>query len=99
LRFPASVPVLNERRPGLAAVTHTEKIYPAIIWRSRVYDNTGQACVRVEIEYGGDTPHFSGPALVRRGSETVRASDEVFQRLVDFRKSKTRELASGSGRW
>ncbi len=67
-----------------------EKIYPAIIWR--------QACVRVEIEYGGDTPHFGGPAWVRRGSETVRASDEVFQCLVDFRKSKARELAKGVGK-
>lgn len=75
-----------------------EKIYPAIIWRSRVYDNSGQTCVRVEVEYSGDTPHFGGPAWVRRGSETVKASDEVFQRLVDFRNSQARELAKWVGK-
>jgi len=74
-----------------------EKIYPAIVWRSRVYDNNGHPCVRVEIEYSGDTPHFGGPAWVRRRSETVKASDETFQRLVDFRKNKARELAKWVG--
>ena len=59
-----------------------ERIYPGIIWRTRVYEKYDRACVRVEIEYDGDTPHFGGPAWVRRGSETVKASDEMFQRLV-----------------
>ncbi len=51
--------------------------------------------MRVEIEHGGDTPHFGGPASVRRGSETVRASDEVFQCLVDFRTISCPLLAVG----
>lgn len=70
-----------------------EKIYPPIPWRSQVYEKDGKPCVRVEIEYSGETPHFGGPAWVRRGSETVKASDEVFQRLVAFRLSMVRELA------
>jgi hypothetical protein len=70
-----------------------EKIYPDIIWRSKVYEKDGKQCVRVEIEHSGDTPHFGGPAWVRRGSETVKASDEEFQRLIDIRSNVVRELA------
>lgn len=70
-----------------------EGIYPDIIWRSRVYGKEGHHCIRVEIEYSGDTPHFGAPAWVRRGSESVKASDEVFQRLIDLRSSKVQELS------
>jgi hypothetical protein len=70
-----------------------DKIYPPILWRSHVYDKEGKSCVRVEIDYSGQTPHFGGIAWVRKGSETVKASDEVFQRLIEFRLSKVRELA------
>jgi hypothetical protein len=70
-----------------------EKIYPPIIWKSLVYEKSGHHCVRVEIEYSGDTPHFGGQAWVRRGSETIKASDEVFQLLIESRLSKVRELA------
>jgi len=70
-----------------------ERIYPDIVWRSAVYEKNGKHCVRVEIEYSGDTPHFGEAAWIRRGSETVRASDEMFQRLVDLRSGVVRELA------
>jgi hypothetical protein len=70
-----------------------EKIYPEIVWRSLVYDAGGKKCVKVEIEHSGDTPHFGGPAWVRRGSETIKATEEVFQRLIDVRTDLVRELA------
>jgi hypothetical protein len=70
-----------------------DKIYPDIVWRSTVYQKEGKLCVRVEIEYSGDTPHFGGPAWIRRGSETIKASDEVFQRLIDIRSDAVRELS------
>ena len=70
-----------------------EKIYPPILWRSQTYEKDGKFCVRVEIEYSGETPHFGGPAWVRKGSESIPASDEVFQRLIEFRLSKVREVA------
>jgi Putative DNA-binding domain len=75
-----------------------DKIYPAIIWRSEVYEKEGLHCVRVEIEYSGDTPHFGGIAWVRKGSETYKATDEVFQSLIDLRSSKVRELAKWVGK-
>ncbi len=48
-----------------------DKIYPPIPWRSRVYEKDGKPCVRVEIEFSGDTPHFGGSAWVRHGSVTI----------------------------
>lgn len=69
-----------------------EKIYPPILWRSHVYEKEGLSCVRVEIEFDGETPHFGGAAWVRKGASTHQASEEVFQKLVEFRLSKTREL-------
>ena len=75
-----------------------EKIYPPIIWRSKVYEKEGKYCVRVEVEYDGDTPHFGGVAWVRRSSETIKASEEVFQRLIDLRSSVVRELSKWLGK-
>jgi hypothetical protein len=75
-----------------------DKIYPAILWRSSVYEKEGKQCVRVELEYSGDTPHFGGPAWIRKGSETIKASDEVFQRLIDVRTHMIRELTQWIGR-
>lgn len=69
------------------------EIYPPILWRSQVYEKDGKICVRIEIEYDGETPHFGGAAWIRRGSVTEKATDEVFQRLIEFRLSKVRKLA------
>jgi Schlafen, AlbA_2 len=75
-----------------------DKIYPPILWRSQVYEKDHKYCVRVDIEYDGETPHFGGPAWVRRGSESIKANDEVFQKLIDFRTSKIRYLAVWLGK-
>lgn len=78
--------------------SEAERVYPPIVWRSEVYEKEGKKCVRVEIEYSGETPHFGAPAWVRRGSETIKASDELFQRLIDYRSGKVRELAKWVGK-
>jgi len=69
-----------------------EKIFPPILWRSQVYERNGKYCIRIEIEYDGETPHFSGPAWVRRGSETIAATEELFQRLIDLRSGIVYEI-------
>jgi hypothetical protein len=65
-----------------------DSIYPPILWRSRVYEREGKQCVRVEVEYDGETPHFGGAAWVRKGSETIQATPEAFQKLIDLRSAK-----------
>ena len=37
------------------------------------------------ISLSGDTPHFGAPGWICRGSETIKASDKVFQRLIGVR--------------
>jgi hypothetical protein len=73
--------------------TECEKIYPDILWKSLVYEKDGKYCVRVEIEYSGNTPHFGGPAWIRKGSSTIKASEEVFQKLIDLRNDDVLELS------
>lgn len=75
-----------------------EKIYPAIVWHQETYTKEGKTAIRVEIRHSGDTPHFGGAAWVRKGSESVRATDEVFQKLIDLRLNKVRELSKWIGK-
>ncbi|WP_420627582.1 helix-turn-helix domain-containing protein [Candidatus Leptofilum sp.] len=75
-----------------------DKIYPPILWRSMIYKKMDKFCVRIEIEHDGDTPHFGGPAWVRQGSETVIATEQVFQQLVDLRSDIVSELAKWLGK-
>ena len=70
-----------------------DKIYPPILWSSEVYKRENKFCVRVEIEYSGETPHFGGSSWIRKGSETIKASEEVFQRLIDLRSNPVREIS------
>lgn len=70
-----------------------DEIYPAIEWRQTVYEKEGKSCIRIEIEYDGEAPHFADAAWIRQGSETVRASDVMLQKLIELRSSKVRELS------
>ncbi|MFZ1320256.1 MAG: ATP-binding protein [Ignavibacteria bacterium] len=70
-----------------------DKIYPPIIWKSNVYTKEEKTCVIVEIEYDGETPHFGGSAWIRKGSETIKANDEIFQNLINLRNGKVFELS------
>ncbi|PJZ47498.1 AlbA family DNA-binding domain-containing protein [Leptospira saintgironsiae] len=69
-----------------------DKIYPPIVWKSKVEVEKDISYVIVEIEYSEETPHFGGQAWVRKGSETILASPEVFNQLIAKRSSKIRTL-------
>lgn len=75
-----------------------EKIYPEIIWRQRPYEKEGKTCLRIEIEFSGDTPHFGDIAWIRRGNESVKAPDEIFAKLIAIRSSVARELMGWLGK-
>lgn len=44
--------------------------------------------VAVVVPESSNKPHFSGPAFVRRGSESVAASPKIFEQLIFSRTSK-----------
>jgi hypothetical protein len=84
--------VTNTDKIQKAVVKEAEKIYPEIYYKTEVYEREGKPCVRVDIKHNGLAPHFGGPAWVRRGSETLKATEELYQQLVDQRQSTTRVL-------
>ncbi|MFQ5964681.1 MAG: helix-turn-helix domain-containing protein [Candidatus Scalinduaceae bacterium] len=92
--------VVNPETTQITVQEVCDKIYPPITntCKSKVYEKDGKPCVCVEIEYDGDTPHFAGKAFVRRGSQTIKASEEVFQKLIELRLGKVRELAKWIGK-
>ena len=48
--------------------------------------------VAVVVGASNDKPHFAGPAYVRQGSESVKASKRLFEELVDARHSKVEAI-------
>ncbi len=75
-----------------------QKIYPPIAWRQMPYELQGKTCIRIEIDYDGDTPHFAGAAWIRHGSESIEASDAMLQKLIDLRTAVNRELSQWLGK-
>jgi hypothetical protein len=75
-----------------------DEIYPEIYYRTEVYEREGSQCVRVDIRHNGLAPHFGGPAWVRKGSETIKATEQLYQQMVEIRLSKVRELPKWLGK-
>lgn len=62
--------------------------YPPIRFTSEVITTDDGPIVAVIVPASDNRPHFAGPAFVRRGSESVMASEQVFNELVYSRNSK-----------
>jgi hypothetical protein len=78
--------------------TELERIYPPIEWRQIVYKKEGRSCIRIEIEYDANTPHFGDAAWIRQGAETIKAPEAMLQKLVELRLSKVRALSEWVGK-
>jgi hypothetical protein len=59
--------------------------YPAVRADCEVVETREGEVVAVIIGPSNDRPHFSGPAYIRRGSESVAASAELFDELIQSR--------------
>ena len=75
-----------------------EKIYPDIVWRQKPYEKDGKTCLRIEIEFSGETPHFGDAAWIRKGNESVKASQEMLDKLIAIRSGVARELMKWIGK-
>lgn len=69
-----------------------DKIYPEIYYKTEVYERDGKSCVRVDIQHNGLAPHFGAPGWVRKGSETIKATAELYEQMISQRQSKIQEL-------
>jgi len=75
-----------------AVKKYADQIYPEIYFKTQVHERDGKHCVRVDIKHNSLAPHFGGAAWVRKGAETVKATEEMYQSMVELRQSKVREL-------
>jgi hypothetical protein len=71
--------------------------YPPIDYQAHVVEQSGRFVVAVEIPASSNRPHFAGPAYVRRGSETVPASEQEYERLIASRNTVAGVLARAIG--
>lgn len=74
------------------------KAYPPIYTFPKVVTHGGQDFLAVIVPGSADRPHFSGAAYVRRGSETVTASEDQFKSLIATRSSKAYEIVRNIGK-
>ncbi len=75
-----------------------EEAYPPILHHTRIVSAPEGKFVAVIIPGSSQGPHFSGPAYVRNGSKTVKASEEQFERVIDRRERKVREILKWQNR-
>lgn len=68
------------------------QVYPPIEYKTRILKRNGLRFLAVVVPGSASGPHFAGPAYVREGSSSIKASDELFARLVDRRERKVREI-------
>jgi len=72
--------------------------YPAIRYSSEILDIEGKKILAVVVPHSKFRPHFSGPAYVRVGSESVKASEKIFEELIASRNSKSGKILSYKGK-
>ena len=71
--------------------------YPPVKYQSQVLPVDGRSVVAVIVEASVDRPHFSGPAFVRKGCESVAASPEMYEELIASRNSKAGKILRNKG--
>ncbi len=77
---------------------HMEKVYPRIAYVPKIVTYNGRQALAVIIPGSDLRPHFAGLSYVRRGSETIEASEARFEELIAQRSSKTALLIQYKGK-
>lgn len=75
-----------------------QKVYPRIAYVPKVIGADGRQALAVIIPGSESRPHFAGLAYVRRGPESVDASEEQFAELIAQRNSKAAFLLRWKGK-
>jgi hypothetical protein len=75
-----------------------EKVYPRIAYVPKIVTDNGRQALAVIILGSELRPHFAGLSYVRRGSESIEASEAQFEELIAQRSSKTALLMEYKGK-
>jgi hypothetical protein len=76
-----------------------EECYPAILPSMTVLYKDGKQVLAVEVAHSKRKPHFAGPAYIRSGSRSVKASDSIYQDLLTSHCGKAGELLRLKGKY
>jgi hypothetical protein len=79
----------------------TQKVaqaYPIPYYLMKVLDKEGRRLLAVIVPGSEFRPHFAGPAFVRDGSQTVRASEQQFARLIAQRSNAAYQILQWRGK-
>ena len=65
-----------------------DECYPLIEYSSQILEKDGKKLLAVVIPASSTKPHFAGPAYIRVGSESVKATAELYEQLIASRNEK-----------
>jgi hypothetical protein len=78
-----------------------QRCYPPIAYQTCVLPvevgSRGLEILAILVGWSTHRPHFAGPAYIRRGSETIEASREVFLELIASQNDKARRILQHKG--
>lgn len=66
--------------------------YPSVRHQCEVLDVDGKGVLAVVVPASNDRPHFSGPAFVRKGAESLVASAEMYEELIASSNAKAGKI-------
>ena len=69
-----------------------EICYPRIHFTTEIFVREGKTVLAVVIPPSGAKPHFAGPAYIRHGSKSIKATPELYNDLITSRHAKAEEL-------
>ncbi len=75
-----------------------DECYPPIPYYARVLTIEAKDVLAIIVTESRVGPHFAGPAFVRVGAESKKASEEILQRLVEDRLDSVRRLREWEGK-
>jgi len=68
--------------------------YPPIRFEAEAISLDGKPVLVISVPHSNTKPHFAGPAFVRRGSESVTATADEYERLILSRSDKCAAILS-----
>jgi predicted HTH transcriptional regulator len=74
------------------------KVYPPVSCQMQILEDGAKQCLAILIPGSKDRPHFAGPAFIRKGSETIVASESLFNQLIAERQSKPYTILRWKGK-
>lgn len=74
-----------------------KNVQPGISCVQKVVSENGRQALAVIVPYSPQRPHFSGPVYIRRGSESLQATPEELDMLIQSRNSKVARILAHKG--